>query len=98
MTITILNTVITVTASEAANPSKNTQFQKKASDFINIMKNEDVDGELEIGVEEILDDDGDVIGWTADKFHELDIVEKLDLCAKRYADDIGGRVTWVVAG
>lgn len=72
-------------------------YELSAQEFIDIVKNKDCDGNLNVGAEAILDEDGEVIDFTADKFYDLPITEQLDMCCRREGDSYASDVTYEVA-
>ncbi len=51
--------------------------------YITYIQESDADGQLDIGVEEILDEDGDIIDYTPNKFFDLSLEDQLELCIER---------------
>lgn len=72
-------------------------YELTAEEFITIVKNKDCDGELSVGVEPILDVDGEVSDFTADKFYELPISEQLDMCCRREGDALAADISYKIA-
>ena len=72
-------------------------YELTAAEFINIIKNKDSDGELNVGVEPILDADGGVSDFTADKFYSLPISEQIDMCCRREGDSLAADISYKIA-
>ena len=72
-------------------------YELTAGEFISIIKNKDCDGELSVGVEPILDADGEISDFTADKFYDLPIVEQLDMCCRREGDRYASNISYRIA-
>lgn len=85
------NTLINIT--EVRN-SRTVAYDITVGEFINNIKNADADGDLDIGVEAIVDADGDTVGFTADKFWELPIIEQFELCVKAQELSRASRITY----
>lgn len=95
MTITN-NTLLTITETKRGHAA-GTSYQMTAGEFISLVKNKDCDGDLDVGVEPILDEEGDVIDTTEDKFWTLPVAEQLDMCCRREGDRYAAHVCYEVA-
>lgn len=71
-------------------------YELSAEDFIEIVKNKDCDGELNVGVEPIFDADGNMDDFTADKFYDLPVMEQLDMCCRHEGDRYAFDISYVV--
>ena len=72
-------------------------YELTAAEFIIIIKNKDCDGELNVGVEPILDADGEVSDFTADKFYDLPVSEQLDMCCRREGNALAADISYKIA-
>lgn len=93
-TITTDTIIRIITAKPGSSPKTH---EERAGEFINRVKFADVDGDLDVGVEAITDEDGEHVTYTEDKFFELPIEEKLAMCCKRVGKNHGATVTYEVA-
>lgn len=72
-------------------------YELTAEEFIRIVKDKDCDGLLNVGVDPILDEDGIIEDFTADKFYDLPILEQLDMCCSREGDNYASNISYKVA-
>lgn len=72
-------------------------YELTAGEFINIVYGKEVDGRLDVGVEAIKDEDGEVVEYTPNKFFELPIQEQLEMCCRVEGERYAANVTYKVA-
>ena len=72
-------------------------YELTAGEFISIIKNKDSDGSLNVGVEPILDNEGEIESFTNDKFYDLPISEQLDMCCRREGDSLAAHISYEIA-
>jgi hypothetical protein len=91
------NTSIIITEIKRGHASGKS-YETTAGRFIEIIKNKDCDGDLNVGVEPIaFDEDGDVVDFSADKFYNLPVAEQLDMCCRREGDSMAADISYTVA-
>lgn len=72
-------------------------YELTAGQFISIVKNKDCDGSLNVRVEPIIDEEGEVSDFTDDKFHDLSILEQLDMCCRIEGDALAADISYKIA-
>lgn len=72
-------------------------FENTVQGYIDTVYATEVDGRLDVGVEEILDAEGDVIDFTPNKFCELPLEEQLERCIDVNSERFASRTSWVIA-
>lgn len=90
------NTSIIITEIKRGHASGKS-YETTAGRFIEIIKNKDCDGDLNVGVEPIYDADGEIEDFTADRFYELPVSEQLDMCCRREGDSMAADISYTVA-
>lgn len=90
------DTIITITEIKNGHATGKS-YEITAGQFIAIVKNKDCDGSLDVDVEPIYDEDGDIEEYTADKFYELPVSEQLDMCCKCEGDALAASVTYEIS-
>lgn len=94
-----INSATNIIVTEIKNgSSKEHTFEIEAGKYIGIVKDQDCDGRLDIGVEPVkFDEDGDAIEFSDDKFYDLPIEKQLDMVCEREGDRYAAQVSWKVA-
>ena len=72
-------------------------YELTAAEFIAIVKNKDDDGELNVGVEPILNADGEIEDFTGDKFYDLPVEEQIDMCLISEGNRFATTITYKIA-
>ena len=95
MTLTA-KTTLSFTEIKNGHATGNT-FNNTVQGYIDAVYNAEVDGRLDVGVEEILDADGEVVDFTPNKFFDLPLEEQLERCIDVNNERFASRTTWVIA-
>lgn len=72
-------------------------FEQTVEGYINAIYSTEVDGRLDVGVEEILDEEGDVVDFTPNKFWELPLEAQLEMAIEVNSERHASRTEWVIA-
>lgn len=94
----ILTAKTTLTFTEIKNGhTTGTTFENTVQGYIDVVYAKEVEGRLDMGVEEVLGAEGLVIELAPNKFFNLPLEEQLELCIEANSERFASSTTWILA-
>lgn len=90
------DTILEFTEIKNGNASAKT-FENSVEGYISAVYEKEVDGRLDVGVEPIKDEDGEIVDYTPNKFFSLPLEEQLDLCMQANGERYASQTSYKIA-